>query len=66
MDSILILFFFIVGGILLISPILIFIGLIRHLQKHPNKDYTLKLITYGVIGLVIGLGTCGLIGIFNF
>jgi len=53
------LFFLIIIGILLIiSPITLLIGLYKVFYQKEDKSFGIQLLTFSVIVLIIGLGTC--------
>ena len=48
----------IIGILLLISPITLIIGLYKVFFQKEDKAFGIQLLTYSIIILIIGLGTC--------
>jgi hypothetical protein len=44
--------------LIVISAFLILIGFIQYIATDDKKESGLKLIFYGIIGLIIGFGSC--------
>lgn len=64
LDIFLILILCLLGIVLLITPFTLLIGLYKIIFQKEDKDFGIKLLTYSIIAIIIGLGTCTSIGSF--
>ncbi|WP_423740307.1 hypothetical protein V8245_11400 [Flavobacterium columnare] len=55
----------IAGLAVFVSPFPLIIGILRLFFINENKKFTLQLITYSTIVLVIGSSTCGILTFIN-
>ncbi|MCH4830882.1 MULTISPECIES: hypothetical protein [Flavobacterium] len=62
---IILIFLTLAGLILLVSPFFLIIGILRFFFIDEDKKFTLQLITYSIIALLIGSGTCGILTLIN-
>lgn len=58
MEFLLMLFMFLAAIILLISPFTLLIGLFKVFFQKEHKKFGIQLLTYSIIAIIIGLGTC--------
>ncbi|HKX85403.1 MAG TPA: hypothetical protein VJL37_01935 [Flavobacterium sp.] len=58
MEGLFILFMFLAGILLLISPFTLLVGLFKVFFQKEDKKFGVQLITYSTIAIIIGLGTC--------
>lgn len=58
MEFLFMLFMFFAAIILLISPFTLLIGLFKVFFQKEDKKFGIQLLTYSIIAIIIGLGTC--------
>lgn len=58
MEALFLLLMFLAGAVLLISPFTLLIGLFKVFFQKEDKKFGIQLLTYSVIAIIIGLGTC--------
>ena len=63
-DSLLLLLLCFLGVALLVTPFTFLIGLFKVFFQKEDKEFGVKLLTYSIIVIIIGLGTCASIGTF--
>lgn len=58
MELLILLLMMFAGIVLLVSPFTLLIGLYKVFFQKEDKKFGIQLLTYSVIAIIIGLGTC--------